>query len=265
MKTPKKILTLTILIALMGACSLPARPTSTPGIDQSLAGTIVAMTLESMRTQSPASTQPLLITATPMAPATTSTPTPIVTGTPTGTITPTYSVPMLGFDGNTNCREGPGTDYKVVTVIRSGQKVEAAGVQEKYWIVKNPNGEGTCWVASDFATPSGSIWTVPTMTAPPLPTREPPAAPVWSNWNYTCAFAPGGSTVTMNLVWTDRSTGETGFKVYRDGEVVTTLAPDTSSYTDVAFVKSGKELKYYIEAFSDAGHSDSSTITATCQ
>jgi hypothetical protein len=265
MKMPQNILTVIILTAVLGACNLPTRPTSTPGIDQAQAGTIVAMTLESLRTQSPASTQPLLITTTPISITTTSTPTLAVTKTPPGTITPTYSVPMLSFDGNTNCREGPGTDYKVLTVIRSAQKAEAVGGQDKYWVVKNPNGEGTCWVASDFATPTGSTWTLPTMTAPPLPTREPPAAPVWSDWNYTCAFAPGGSTVTMNLLWTDRASDETGYKIYRDDQAVITLAADSSSYTDTAFVESGKSLIYYVEAFSDAGHSDSSKITATCQ
>ena len=260
MKTAQRILVMIALFALLAACNLPTRPTSAPGIDQALAGTIVAMTLEAMHTRTPTGAAPVMDTALPSA-----TPGPRLTATQTVTITPTFSTPLLSFDGNTNCREGPGTDFKVVVVLRSGQKVEPAGVQDKFWIVKNPDGKGLCWVSAEFATPSGSVWTLPTMTAPALPTREPPIAPVWSNWNFTCAFASGGSTVTMNLVWTDRANGETGFKVYREGQVIATLAADTSSYTDSAFVASGKSLSYYVEVYSDAGKASSSAISASCQ
>ena len=69
----------------------------------------------------------------------------------------------------------------------------------------------------------------------------------------------------MNLVWTDRANGETGFKVYREGQVIATLAADTSSYTDSAFVASGKSLSYYVEVYSDAGKASSSAISASCQ
>jgi hypothetical protein len=259
-----------LLASLLTACNLPARSTATPIIDQALAGTIVAMTLESLHAQS-ASNTPTIENSSPQnpgienSPFPSSTPSQVMTATQTGTITPTYSAPMLRFDGNTNCREGPGTEYKVVTVLHSGQQVEPAGVQGNYWIVKNPNGKGTCWVAADFATPSGSTWTLTTMTAPPPPTSEPPTAPTWSKWHYNCVFAPGGFTLTMNLVWTDLANNETGYRVYRDGQVVATLGAGSNSYTDVAFDQSGKTLSYYVEVYKDSVHASSSTINAVCQ
>ena len=69
----------------------------------------------------------------------------------------------------------------------------------------------------------------------------------------------------MEMAWTDRATNETGYKVFRDGQAVATLGPDSSSYTDVTFLASGKNAKYYIEAYSDSGHSDTSTVEASCQ
>ncbi|HEY3311857.1 MAG TPA: SH3 domain-containing protein [Anaerolineales bacterium] len=264
MKRPVQSLFIFLLAAVLAACNLPARPSSSLEIMQAQAGTIVAMTLQAISTRATTSTSGATW-AIQNSPVPSVTPSPRVTATAHGTITPTYSVPMLTFDGNTNCRRGPGTDYKVVVVLLSGQKVAAVGVQGNYWIVKNPSAEGTCWVAADFATPTGSVWTLPTVTAPPLPTREPPAAPAWSDWNYTCAFASGGSTMTMNLLWTDRAADETGYKVYRDGQVVATLAANSTTFTEDTFVGTGKSLSYYVEAYSDSGKSDTSTIKVSCQ
>ncbi len=270
MKKRQKSLVVFILVSMLSACNLPARPTSSPGIDQAVAGTLVAMTLEALRTKIPAgntpdSTPTLLNQQIANSPMPSATPSLAVTPTPTGTITPTYQVPMLTFNVNSNCREGPGTNFKVVIVLKTGQQVQALGTQGNYWIVKSPKDSTACWVANELASPSGSYWTLPTMTAPPAPTANPPTAPGWSKYNYNCVYAAGGSTLTMNLVWSDRSNNETGFKIYRDGQEVANLAADTTSYTDVTFVASGLSLGYYVEAYSEAGKASSSTITASCQ
>lgn len=268
MKTLRQTITLIMLTSLLAACNLPARPTSTPIIDQALAGTIVAMTLESLHTKLPESTPALsnpAVKNSPVPTIITPTPTMAQTSTPTATITPTYAVPMMQFTVNSNCREGPGKDYKVAIVFQTGQKAEAVGVMGDYWIVKNPKSNDPCWIANDLASPSGSTWTLPTVTAPPAPTSNPPAAPGWSKYNYDCVFASGGSTVTMNLIWSDRAYNEAGYKVYRDGQVVASLAADSTSYIDVSFVASGQTISYYVEAYSNAGQTKSSTITASCQ
>ena len=71
--------------------------------------------------------------------------------------------------------------------------------------------------------------------------------------------------MTMNLTWTDRSNNEDGYKVYRDMQVIATLAPNSTHFVDVAFVADGKTLSYSIEAFTQAWQVSSSTITYGCQ
>jgi len=102
-----------------------------------------------------------------------------------------------------------------------------------------------------------------TDTVPPTPAS--PNAPIWSVYHYTCKLAVGGGTMTMNLGWTDRSNNEEGFNIYRDGQVIATLAPDSTSFVDVAFVATGKALNYSVEAFNKDWRASTSTITNFCQ
>jgi hypothetical protein len=261
----KTFLILIILAALLTSCNLPTRPVSNPGIDQAQAGTIVAMTLSAVRTQTPSPSA--LVINSPVPSTTNSLPSPEVTATQTVTVTPTYAVPIFSFSENTNCREGPGTDYKVITLIRAGQQATGAGMQGSYWIVNNPNGSGTCWVPNELTSPSGSTWTLPTVAPPLAKTGEPIAAPTWANWEYFCGPTAENSllTMTMTLKWTDRANNEIGYKVYRNGELIATLGPGTNSYTDIASLTSGKSLNYYIEVFTDTVHATSSTISSSCQ
>ena len=273
MKTKSlQILSLILLAVLLSGCNLPARATATPIIDQSLAGTIVAATLEALQTRVPQDTPSMPLptanvtdAAVQNSPVPSTTPSPLPTMAASATVTPTFSAPLLVFDSNTNCREGPGTNYKVVTVLSIGQKVVPVGVQGDYWIVNNPNGKGTCWVVTDFATPSGSTWTLATMTAPPSPTIQAPLAPSWSKWNYRCDYASNGYTVTMNLAWSNLSTNISGYRVYRNGTVIATLAADVNAYTDVTALDNGSSLTYYIEVYKDSITSTTSTINASCQ
>lgn len=253
MKTIRQIPAMILVLAL-AACGLPTRNSSQPtqALDVSLVGTIAAATLQAMATPTPAPTSTPEITATP---------------TVTLTITPTYAPPLLTFNGNTNCRKGPGETYDVVTVLRSGAEVEPVGHLEKtnYWLVKRPDSAETCWASADFAQTSGSVDALPTVTAPPTSTPKPPTAPAWASWNYTCDFASGGNNITMNLVWTDRSNDETGYTVYRDGQSIADLGPDANTYTDVTFVATGKSVSYKVEVKNQSGTASSSTVSAACQ
>jgi len=103
--------------------------------------------------------------------------------------------------------------------------------------------------------------TTPIVIATPIP----PNTPVWSVYNYTCELAVGGGTMTMNLAWTDRSNSEEGYKVYRDGQAIATLASNSTSYVDVAYVATGKTLSYSVEAFNKDWQVSTSTITYGCQ
>jgi hypothetical protein len=187
--------------------------------------------------------------------------------TPTVSITPTFTTPIVLFEGNTNCRKGPGTNYDVVTVVLNGQKAEAIGVSDKgnYWLIKNPNKGEACWVANDLVKSSGSILQLPTLTAPPTSTPVPPKAPAWVSYIYTCEYASGGGNMTMNLVWSDRSENELGYKVLRDGQEIATLPANTTTYSDTAFVGTGQTLSYVVEVFNNAGQARTSTKTYGCQ
>ena len=115
------------------------------------------------------------------------------------------------------------------------------------------------------ANPTQIQTSIVTATDTVSPTAASPNAPIWSVYHYTCKLAVGGGTMTMNLGWTDRSNNEDGFNVYRDGQVIATLAPDSTSYVDVAFVATGKALNYSVEAFNKDWQGSTSTITNFCQ
>jgi hypothetical protein len=106
---------------------------------------------------------------------------------------------------------------------------------------------------------------LPKATASPISTPIPPNVPVWLAYNYTCELVAGGGNMTMNLTWTDRSTDEDGYRVYRDKQVIATLVPDSTSYVDLAFVAAGTTLSYSVEAFNTDWQAGSSTITYGCQ
>jgi hypothetical protein len=108
------------------------------------------------------------------------------------------------------------------------------------------------------------LYTAPA-TASPVPTISPPNTPVWSIYNYTCELASGGSTMTMNLGWTDRSNGEESYKVYRDEQLIAVLPPNSTTYVDIAFIAMGKTLSYSVEAFNNNWQASTSTITHGCQ
>jgi hypothetical protein len=87
----------------------------------------------------------------------------------------------------------------------------------------------------------------------------------WKAYTYTCAFASGGTTMTMNLTWSDPSNSEDGYRVYRDNIAVATLAPNTTTYTDVTFIPAGNTVSYYVEVFSKDWQVSTSTIVYGCQ
>jgi hypothetical protein len=123
-------------------------------------------------------------------------------------------------------------------------------------LLANPTQTQTATITPTFIAP--------TVTASPIPTLTPPNTPIWSAYNYTCELAVNGGDMTMNLAWTDRSNSEEGYKVYRDEQVIATLAPNSIFYVDVAFVATGKTLSYKVEAFNENWHVSTSTVTYGC-
>ena len=72
-------------------------------------------------------------------------------------------------------------------------------------------------------------------------------------------------TDTLNLAWTDVSSDETGFYVYRrlgdetEYTLLTTLAANTTTYGDTT-VKDGVAASYYIQSYNDNGASAKSKV-----
>ncbi|MCX6744836.1 MAG: peptidoglycan DD-metalloendopeptidase family protein [Candidatus Parcubacteria bacterium] len=76
-------------------------------------------------------------------------------------------------------------------------------------------------------------------TPPPLPAQAPLAP---SNLSLTA------SGLSVQLVWTDNATTEDGFKLYRNDQLLSSLAANTASYTDNA-VEYGKPYTYRLYAY----------------
>jgi uncharacterized protein YraI len=255
----RKLIPITICL-LLAACSLPLTTTpltTNPTEDiNNQAATLVAMTLNALATP----TQELQEN-TPLP-----TPTLGTTRTPTPTITPTYSVPMLTVNEPTNCRTGPGQSYDLLFTLLPGASVEIVGSYptNNYWTVKVQGLNEPCWMWGEYATTSGSVWTVPTVVPPPTTTASPPTAPGIASWDYLCGYS-SGPNATVNLKWTDRSDDESGYRIYRNDQLVTELPANTTAFTEVIDVEAGQTITYRIEAFNSAGSSSSSSISFSCQ
>jgi len=254
-------LALIFLCLLMTACNMPL--TGSDADDETdlnnQAATLVAMTLDAIGT--PTFGTPAF-TNTPLP-----TPTLSITRTPTPTITPTYSVPMLTVNEPTNCRSGPGQSYDILFTFLAGASAEIVGSYptNNYWTVKVEGMDEPCWVWGEYTTTTGSTWAVPTLNPPATSTASPPQAPSISNWDYVCGYSGSGSNVTVTIEWSDRADGESGYRIYRNGESVADLPPNSNAYTEVVDVASGETLSYLIEVVSSAGTARSSPFSFSCQ
>jgi uncharacterized protein YraI len=246
-------LALIFFCLLLTACNVPLEEDSEDDLNNQ-AATLVAMTLNAMATPT--------FTNTPLP-----TPTLSVTKTPTLTITPTYSVPMLTINEPTNCRTGPGQSYDILFTFNAGASVEILGQYptNNYWTVKWQGGDGFCWVWGEYTTASGSYWTVPTVNPPPTALPSPPTAPSITNWEYLCGYGGSGPNVTVTIDWTDRSDDESGYRIYRNGESVANLPPNSSAYTEVVDIVEGENITYLVEVYNNAGSARSSPFNFNCQ
>jgi cellulose synthase/poly-beta-1,6-N-acetylglucosamine synthase-like glycosyltransferase len=141
---------------------------------------------------------------------------PLPTGVPTyAWLLPEEISPELIFGGrestpaphiatvaveSANCRAAPSTDYDVITRVAFGQQLEILArnpdFNNLWWLVRIPNGDGTCWISSitvqtvgpyddiPVQDPLGQGIVVPTSAPtlpggppPPLPTSTPPSLP----------------------------------------------------------------------------------------
>ena len=258
MISKRVLLVISTLLVTLSACNLPsAQGTPTGAVD--LAATITA---QAQTLQAP--------TATAGPP--TATPTITPTGTPT--------VPQVSVSSATNCRTGPSTAYDLLYTMQPGQTAEVVGkhTPSGYWIIKYPN--GTCWLWGQYASVSGDVSTLTEYQQPFTPTPSELAAP--SNFHASSSCSPSGVLLTNNihvsLTWTDNAPNEDGYHVFRGGNLLATLAANSTSYEDDTTIflgiiilgtpdptpKPPPSIKYAIEAFNGAGNSKQKEVSIGC-
>jgi len=106
------------------------------------------------------------------APTNTETLMPTITLTPTITLKPTLETPMVSVSVDTNCRTGPGKIYDYIGALLTGETAEVVGqsMDGLYWIIKNPDLPGECWLWREYATVVGPTEGLAMYTPPPTPT-----------------------------------------------------------------------------------------------
>ena len=106
----------------------------------------------------------------PILPSTAS-PTPSLTPMSTATVPTTSSVPIVSVSVGTNCRTGPGQVYDIVGGLRVGENAEVVGKKTSYnyWIIKNPDADGNCWLWGKYATVLGDTSNLEEYALPPIP------------------------------------------------------------------------------------------------
>ena len=224
------------------ACNLPG-PTSSPSANEQ-AATIVAMTLQAAQTPSIGQTLP-------------NTPTAI------SIITKSGGPVTLTVTENSNCRSGPGTNYSKVTVIPANTTVTiiARFASGNFWIVTPTDGSANCWVDGTLGTVKGDIATLPQVTPVASENKKVPERPGSLYYNYSCPFG----NLTTDLTWSDKANNETGYRVYRDNQMIIELPANSNAYTDNTTITVGTSVSYSVEAYNDAGASAQRTISFTCQ
>jgi hypothetical protein len=248
----KKIMGLCLAVGIfISACTMPS--TTTGPSDQEIA-TAAALTVQA-------------VISTPLA-SPTAAGNPQVLASPTvadGTIvaaTPTFSQPMASVGDVVNCRSGPGTNFERITQILPAESVKIVGFfPPNYWVVNTKDGD--CWLSGEFTTPVGSFAAIPTVTAPPTPEGGGPEAATFpkNGWTFFC-YGLGKADITLS--WNDNAENESGYRIVRDGEKVAELAPNTKYYAETIDLNPGESVDYQIQAYNEAGSSDSVTATITC-
>ncbi len=291
MRHLKSIFIILLLVALpLQACNLPSvavvpQPQEA-GDDLLLTITAQAQILEqALWTATPTGAQNqviVVVTATADG-AASATPDAALPPAPANAAPPS-GAPTVTVSTATNCRTGPGQAYPSIFGLPVGQIAEVVGknTSTNYWIIKIPNGSGTCWLWGQYATVTGDTSALPTVAIPPTPTPTiTPTPKVTVTPTSTTALAPTAPSnpsavlltcVTTNFIqtftaaftWADNSSNETGFNIYinanwADGSskdtFIVSVGPNTTSYTvtGTALGKAPSLIK--VEAFNSTGSS----------
>ncbi|MCP4140994.1 MAG: hypothetical protein GY755_12025 [Chloroflexi bacterium] len=244
------------------ACTLGGTPPAeTPNTNNSIA-TSVALTLAANGQSAPGAELP-----TPLPTMTESLP-PTATLIPTIALTATPSVPMISVSVNTNCRTGPGKNYDYLGALVVGEKAEIVGknTSNDYWVIKNPDASGNCWLWGYYATVSGNTANLTEYIVPPTPTPSIPLAPSNFTAAKTCtAGVLPAYDLEVKLSWVDNATNENGFYIYEAGVLDADIKQaDVTQHTMNAAVSDGVPITFAISAYNGTGESAQATVQVVC-
>lgn len=204
----------------------------------------------------------LMSTSAPIVAATAGpTPTPEIFILPTLTPEPTATEaapPLLTLIQDANCRKGPGGRYDVLTSMTKGVQSPALGRNQasSWWLVRVPQTDIQCWVSGISLEGGGDPGQAPIVEVAPLP-----GAPGGFKVNGTTCSG-NLNAYPVDLEWVDGS-GETGYRLYRNSTLVSTLGANASAYTDQA--PKATALAYELEAFNALGRSERAAVSvAAC-
>ncbi len=109
-------------------------------------------------------------TPSPLPPTLTSSPS--ITPAPTNTAQP--GNPVVSVSVTTNCRTGPGVNYRRIGSLFPGQVADliARHPHLDYWYINLPGTGNSCWLWGYYANPSGNYKNLPIFTPPPSPTSS---------------------------------------------------------------------------------------------
>jgi hypothetical protein len=267
MSRSNKILFSIIAVIAILACNVPGgiTPTNTPD----LVATITAQA--ALLVQPPQEGQPsqqiIVISATP-APIQSTQVVLTETPAPTATIalTSTPSVTSVTVSADTNCRSGPSKDYDYLGALLINQSAEVVGKNTitGYWIIKNPERNGNCWLWGKYATVTGDVSKLQEFAIPPTPTPSAPETPKGLTANKICFFNGVTYNLSGSISWND-GPNETGYNVYLSGGLFNVLPANatTSAIPNMALVPGGS-IKLSVEAFNSAGKSGKKNIEIVC-
>lgn len=117
------------------------------------------------------------------------------TATATITLTPTQEKPIVSVSVDTNCRSGPGKIYDWIGALLVGENAEVVGrsVDGQYWVIKNPDRAGNCWLWGNYAMVTGPTAGLAQYTPPPTPTPVFYWAGNWTTYTLDPANPPSVS------------------------------------------------------------------------
>jgi CSLREA domain-containing protein len=179
--------------------------------------------------------------------------------TPTATSTPEIQ-PFARFIKNAFCREGPLTLYDTVTGYEPGTEVDLVGRSDpslpQWWLGEDRALGFRCWFADSTVEVFGPVEQLPVVQGPPTPVPEPP--PATPARLRIADWMCNEKRYVLTLNWIDQADNEEGYRVYRDGTLIATLARNSNSFTEEP--PSGGPHTYGVEAFNASGASERPTV-----